>query len=103
MLLRKFEGNFSRERFLDMDEWEMTNVLARPDFHDGNLEKGYWPVGRMADPKDPPVKGIGKKGIFYHPDRVKAMKVLGYTDADIDAKYDEWSRKFYDGAQQHGR
>lgn len=96
MLIRKFDGDFPRERFLDMDDWEATNVLARPNAK-GDKSYDYWPVSRMADPLDPSVSAANPKSIFYHPERIKAMKTLGMTDAEIDERYAEWSKQFHLG------
>lgn len=89
MLLHKFDGDFQRQRLLDMDGWEMTNVLCRPSTR-ADAQQGYWPVGRMADPNDPPVKALDHAGVFFHPDRVKAMRTLGMSDAEIQDHFERY-------------
>lgn len=93
MLLHKFEGNFTRERFLDMDDWEMMNVLCRPNtFGEHDKSGRYWPIARMEDPNDPVVGALDHRGVFFHPDRIKAMKALGFTDAEIEERYESYAR-----------
>jgi len=75
-----------------MDEWEMTNVIARPDFHAGSSMKDYWPVPRLADPRDPVVGALDHKGVFFHPDRIKAMKALGFSDAEIEERFASYAQ-----------
>lgn len=88
-------GTFSRERFLDMDDWELLNVLSRPDFHANQPERGYWPVPR-SDPDDKGgVKQIGLRGSWFHPKRIKAMKTLGMTDEEIEAGFQAWRATFH--------
>lgn len=94
LLIRRFEGDFTRQRFLDMDDWELMNVLCRPDFHDGDVERGYWPVPRMSDANDPGMVETGPRGVFYNPKRIEAMKTLGMTDAEIEAKFQDWAQQF---------
>ena len=93
MLLHKFDGNFTRERFLDMDDWELQNVLCRPNLHHGDDTRSYWPVGR-EDQDDPVVKvGISKRAVFFTPPRVEAYKLLGLTQEECEARFQEWCRK----------
>lgn len=66
-------------------------MLGRPDAYRGKGQR-YWPVGR-EDPDNPSTGEIGPRGVFYQPARIKARKLLGMTDDDIEQEYQEWRAK----------
>lgn len=73
----------------------MQNVLARPDFHRGDVARGYWPMPRMADINDPAASMGTTRSTFYAAPRIAARKALGMTDEDIEAEFQEWAKRFY--------
>lgn len=78
-----------------MDDWELMNVLSRPDFHRGDAARGYWPMPRMADVNDPGVDMASPRSLFYNAKRIEAMRTLGMTDAEIEERFQEWNKKFW--------
>ena len=81
-----WEGKqFGRAEFLDMDDRELVNILTRPA-SSRNPHKPYWPV-KLADPDDPPVKDVGIRGLFFIPQRIAAMKTMGFSDEDIEERF----------------
>ena len=93
LLLQESEFLITRERFLDMDDWEMNNILGRPSMHTVTAERRYWPAARQ-DPDNPVVGELGPKGLIYHPATIKAMKTLGMTDAEIETELSSRLRDF---------
>lgn len=94
LLIHRFAAGFPRKVFMDLDDWEMNNALGRPDFHKGDAARGYWPMPR-TDPNDPVVSGnTGMRGVYFNPARVKALKLLGVTQAEMEQGYQEWISQF---------
>jgi len=83
----------TREQFLDLDDWTLTNVYFRPNANEGNEKKlWYWPVDR--EDKDNPVTGELSLRDLFMTTTGEAMNKLGYSEADIEARFEKWSSSY---------
>jgi hypothetical protein len=75
----------------DLDDWRLVNVLGRPDMHKGDVQKGYWPVGR-GDPDNPVVGGSMSPKSMWYSTTGKNLKILGFSDGEIEERYKDWRK-----------
>ena len=77
------------EEWNDLDDWLMVNSYTRPSTTNDPL-KPYMPVPR-DDPEDPTVAAIAPRDVWWQTTG-KAMKTMGFSAAEIQARYDHWAR-----------
>lgn len=88
LLFHRLEGKYSRDQWLDEDDWWMVNVVCRPDRNAERPERGYYPVPRSG-PKGVD-QAISFRELFFLPERVRAMRALGMTDGEMEEAYQKW-------------
>lgn len=89
-LFHDTEGQFTREQYLELTDWDFNNWLCRPDANEGSEDRHwYWPVERV-DPDDPPVRTLSGPRDLFMATRGEKMRILGHSPEEIEAACDKW-------------
>lgn len=100
MLWRFTKGRMTKEEFMRLGDWDMVNVLFRPDKNEDHPERGYFPVRRrfVGD------GGLVERDISWREtyfgvkgERLRAMLDAGMTREEAEARFQNWIRSLKHG------
>jgi len=81
----------TREEFMDLSDWDLVNVIFRPNANEDDPEKGYWPVTR-DNPDDRTVGELSHRQVFFDHARRR-----GIPEEEIEERFRLWFASYQGG------